>query len=296
MGSGGLWARMPARALVLVALIAWPTAPGAQSQPSRDARVQVAWTKDWTATDIVVEKGETLSISIEVVETRQNPANGESPELVQAQLAADGLLYRIVGRIGDGPAFPVGRKFSQVATSGGPLSLRWDAPPEVGWTVKSFSIAVRVEPPSPPPPPDPDPDLENDQDAEGNLVADGNEASDRPIESGNEVAVKRTPGRAAETPVAATRREEPARPWYSQSLVFGGAALLLLLAAAASLPRWRRRRTLNRTRALLSLSPSLDLAEGACRGGSLPAEGPAASLRARLEPGAARMEEGGEHG
>jgi hypothetical protein len=75
-----------------------------------------------------------------------------------------------------------------------------------------------------------------------------------------------------------------------------GAALLVLAAAAVSMQRWRRRRTLKRTRSLLALSPSLDLGEGACRGGSLPADGPAASLRARLEEGAMLCSEGGGDG
>lgn len=47
---------------------------------------------------------------------------------------------------------------------------------------------------------------------------------------------------------------------------------------------------------MVGLSPSLDLAQGHCDVDDLPAEGPAASLRARLEEGAAYMEEGDEHG
>jgi hypothetical protein len=75
-----------------------------------------------------------------------------------------------------------------------------------------------------------------------------------------------------------------------------GLAVLLLSAAAIALQRRSRARAVERTRALLGLSPSLDLAEGKCGGDDLPAEGPAATLRARLEPGVAHFEEGSGDG
>jgi len=85
---------------------------------------------------------------------------------------------------------------------------------------------------------------------------------------------------------------------FDVALIGGGIAALLLALAAAGIgvQRWRHRKLVERTRSLLALSPSLDLGEGACRGGSLPADGPAASLRARLEEGAIRSFGGGEDG
>ncbi|MEA3064586.1 MAG: hypothetical protein QOJ27_1032, partial [Sphingomonadales bacterium] len=52
----------------------------------------------------------------------------------------------------------------------------------------------------------------------------------------------------------------------------------------------------DRTRARLGVAPSLDLGEGACRGGGRPAEGPAVSLTARLEEGAVDRAGGRKHG
>jgi hypothetical protein len=122
-----------------------------------------------------------------------------------------------------------------------------------------------------------------------NLVADGNQTSTKPSSVGS------TPVGRVGAPE--TIEGKPAANfWYARPLPMAGAALLVLAAAALSVQRLRRRQTLKRTRALLSLSPSLDLGEGACRGGSLPADGPAASLRARLEEGAIRSVEGGEDG
>ena len=96
-------------------------------------------------------------------------------------------------------------------------------------------------------------------------------------------------------PVAEDR---PAGLSFRVAAIGGGLAalLLLLLAAAIAVQRVRRRKLVNRTRSLLALSPSIDLSEGSCRGGSLPADGPAASLRARMEDGAIRCGEGGEDG
>ncbi|HYJ83210.1 MAG TPA: hypothetical protein VEW26_10260, partial [Allosphingosinicella sp.] len=125
------------------------------------------------------------------------------------------------------------------------------------------------------------------------VVADGNViVEDRPPPP---VVVSPAPRRDNAASRLAPAAEQP---WATAALLSGLALILLLaaLALALTLRRMGRARTVKRTRAMLGVSPSLDLAEGRCEGDDLSAEGPAASLRTRLDPGAAHMEEGDEHG
>jgi hypothetical protein len=70
----------------------------------------------------------------------------------------------------------------------------------------------------------------------------------------------------------------------------------VLAGAGLVLKRWRQRRLVEKTRALLRLSPSLDLVQGECRSDDRPEEGPAAVFTARLDTGALRWTGGGEDG
>jgi hypothetical protein len=69
-----------------------------------------------------------------------------------------------------------------------------------------------------------------------------------------------------------------------------------LASAGLALKRWRHRRLVEKTRALLRLSPSLDLAQGASGSDDRPEERPAAVFTARLDTGALRWTGGGEDG
>lgn len=320
MGSGGPtgswgWRRCgrgAARMLALAVLLCWPGTIASQPAAPREASVQLSWSPDFTPTDIVVEEKETLSIAIEPI----GEPRFASQDLVRERLTEIGALDKFVARIGDGPAFPVGREFNQVVAGGGRLSLRWDVPRDFAHFKATFVAVIRVDPA-------PRPDIDdagtgNETAADRELAPKGsfpcligtwdascdiaNEAAPSDLQegSGNSVAGTRLSGRDPVGNGISTPGTVPgslglvsfALPW----LAAGAASLLLAAAGALSVRRWDRRRTARRTHSLLGLSPSLDLSEGACRGGSLPAEGPAVSLRTRLEEGRMRLAEGGEDG
>jgi hypothetical protein len=212
------------------------------------------------------------------------------------------------------------------AARGFDVSIRVDPAPPVGERQDSPDAVAPVVPPRPPRPPQPanprdpvaeepmanavgppDPIPDERPAAENGSVAEP--AADPDDLSAPEQNLAPTAGpdpsaalprEAVEIEVRETVAEDGPATWSpARVATIGGglAALLLVLAAAAiAVQRARRRKLVNRTRSLLALSPSLDLGDGACRGGSLPADGPAASLRSRLEEGAMRCGEGGEDG
>jgi hypothetical protein len=235
------------------------------------------------------------------------------------RLAEAAALRAFVGRLGEGRAFPVGPKFSKVMSEGGLLSLRWSVPRELAGAGQ-FSATVRIEPP---PRPDGNSDGNNAA-TNGNAganeanSADSNTEVTRPAEPVLDNGTAETPANARNEASIATpppvqpppagvdeanSNDYPIAPEPSPSadrlaiLAPLAVGLLLVLAGAGlGLKQRRARLRLQRTRALLHVSPSLDLAEGACRGDDLPAEGPAARFEARLDDGALRWTGGGEDG
>jgi hypothetical protein len=90
------------------------------------------------------------------------------------------------------------------------------------------------------------------------------------------------PGRleAAPTPILAP---QPATPMGISLLI-----ALVLAAVAAATAYARRARQISRTRAALSLHPSLDLMAGSCSSSGLALAGPSLAIRARLDDGGTR--------
>jgi hypothetical protein len=332
--------------MLLLVLLAFQLPLQAQPAP-REANVRLGWSPGWTETGITLAPGETLTIRVRTIkaapndrqqETAINPATGAGGYARQdrepeRKSLADTLLKAaarqvIVGRIGEGSPFVVGRRYRQVARAGGGLSLRWNVPREMAAAESGFDVSITVDPApvvekksDPPIPPDPidedpprntispiepvpvdDPPVENKSVVEppadeGNVSQpEGNSVSRADPEDSPPPA--REPREVGDPKAVAAKDRESGLSAAQLALVGGGAAalLLLLIASGVAVQRWRRRKLVNRTRSLLALSPSLDLGEGACRGGSLPADGPAASLRARLEEGAIRSVEGGDDG
>jgi hypothetical protein len=343
----------------------------AQSTP-REANVGLAWRPGWTETGIIVAPGDTLSIRVRSIrgsaserepETAINPATGRTANLPQREQGArnnlaDALLKRavrqvIVGRVGEGAPFVVGRQYRQVMRQSGPLSLRWNVPREMAAAGRGFDVAIRVEPappvpekkadepkptnptnptkpanptqpakpaypiPNPTRPIAPEPTrnttsptdpIPEDPPVENKSVVDPDAGQGNESQPEQDFVAPADPQVPAPPAKEATEAEgletvtadapQTGLSAAQKTLIGGGVAALLLALAAAGVgvQRWRRRKLVKRTRSLLALSPKLDLGEGACRGGSLPADGPAASLRARLEEGAIRCVEGGEDG
>lgn len=290
------------RAGVAAALLGWSAIVAGQAREPREVKLEILASAEWTPAGIDVQPDDSLDIEAEPAGTAGGaaiPPDGipVSPTHIPTgrpeDLPAPDLPFSaLIGRIGSGPIFLVGAHYQVKATSAGPLHLRWNRRLVRSHGVGPyFLVTVRHEPA-------PVEDIDDDDDGTGNDVAtnlvetDGNVVEDRPVETvvasprprRDEPAVQRPPARGEESSGTA---------WLVPGLVL---LLLAAVAAGLTLRRVSRARTVERTRALLGVSPSLDLSEGSCRGDDLPAEGPAASLRARLEPGAAHMEEGSEHG
>lgn len=331
-----------AGALLVLVQLAFQVPLQAQPTP-READVRLGWRTGWTDTGISVSPGDTVSIRVRTIRGSANdqpkePATSRTANLPHREQRerdslADTLLRAaarqvIVGRVGEGAPFVVGRRYREKMKVGGALSLRWNVPREMAGAGPGFDVAVRVEPaplldkkPDPADPPDPieeeptrntisptDPAPDDGPPVENESVIEppadeGNVSQpEQNIVSPADPEVLAPPAKEA---TEAEGREPDTADGAEAGLsaaelapIGGGVAALLLVLAAAGLGvhRWRHRRLVERTRSLLALSPSLDLGEGACRGGSLPADGPAASLRARLEEGAIRSVEGGEDG
>ena len=82
-----------------------------------------------------------------------------------------------------------------------------------------------------------------------------------------------------------TPAREATRP--GESNIWQLLGLLAAAVVAAGAYHWRRTRQIARTRAALSLNPSLDLAAGPCSLNGLALAGPPLAIRARLDLGEA---------
>jgi len=93
-------------------------------------------------------------------------------------------------------------------------------------------------------------------------------------------------GEAPPLPPSPSETGGEALPWLALvGLLLTGAAAL------AATMKVRRRRLVERTRAMLALKPSLDTGPGPLRAPGLALAGPSTSIRSRLEPGALRWRE-----
>jgi len=93
-------------------------------------------------------------------------------------------------------------------------------------------------------------------------------------------------GEAPPLPPSPSETGGEALPWLALvGLLLTGAAAL------AATMKVRRRRLVERTRAMLALEPSLDTGPGPLRAPGLALAGPSTSIRSRLEPGALRWRE-----
>jgi len=309
-GPVGRWRRAFGVALAIALLGPAPPA-GSQPRKPREVRLEISSVADWAPTGIVVRADDALVI---IAETDGSLSPGGFADLPPEGAPAPYLpIGALIGRIGGSRPFLVGAGYKDRVAVAGEVSLRLNygrRPPQ-----GALRAVVQHQPAKPIEDPD---DNETgsgggDDDSAGKLV-DGNgaaaeedEGSNLPIDNGGATAGEHGSDLGRLDPGGEDRVPEPRpeqgiqeNPVQAALAWLGGGALILLaaVAAALSLRRVLRRRTVQRTRALLSLSPSLDLGEGRSGGGGgggdWPAEGPAASLRARLDEGAIRSIEGGE--
>ncbi|MEA3064659.1 MAG: hypothetical protein QOJ27_1105, partial [Sphingomonadales bacterium] len=156
--------RRTAGAMLVLAAFAWTGAIHSQSPQPREAKVQLSWQPGWTPSGIAVEAGDTLSIRVRTIKgaaepqprCQPNPATGyrtdcPQPERQQGTLPEAILNFAsrqvILGRLGEGTPFAVGRNFKKVMNAGGALSLRWEVPREAARAAaQGFNVVIRVEP------------------------------------------------------------------------------------------------------------------------------------------------------
>jgi hypothetical protein len=281
--------------------------PATAQQPSGQTHVEISSSAGWTGTGVRVEPDDTLAIRASS-RSEQLPPSGYSGRTLPNSPAPELPPAALIGRIGDGPPFLVGSGFKERMETGGPLELRWNmapTPPTIGAAVFTVDIS-RI--PAPPPQDVDEGNVQatvgNETAAEGNLqVGQGNTVVGNSVDPLGDLGNDNWPVRP-EPEGAETNGEADFGPYADEepSLLtpalwsVGGVGLLLVAAGAGlSLQQNRQSRRIERTRGLLSVSPSLDPGEGDCRGGDLPADGPAARFAARLEMGAIRWK-GGEDG
>jgi hypothetical protein len=287
LGPVGAWrgARGAARAALAIVLLCWAALAFAQDDGSHAVGLEIVAGEDWTATGIEVRPGDTIAVVAADAAGPRGPmgpggTDSRSEDVIDPQFPHAALI----GRIGDGPIFLVGAKYEGKMDSTGPLRLRWNllqgayanaAPWVFPVEIVHPPAAVRV------------PDKKTDDSTKVS-------AAKAPVKA-------RAPHRRPKGGGKARREAPPDSPpgflaglgsWLWWAVI----ALAAAAAAAVAVQRGSRARAVRRTRAMVGLSPSLDLAEGLCRGDDLPAEGPAASLRARLEPGASYFGEGSDYG
>jgi hypothetical protein len=303
--AGQWWSRVRARSAVraglAIAALGWAAIVSAQTAAPREVKLEIAASLDWASTGIAVGPGDTIVIEAGPAQVAGgavvSPDGVSGPGAIVENVSVEGrpapdLPYAaLIGRIGGGPAFFVGSHYRVEARDTGPLELRWNFP-EASWLGEApfFPIVLRHGPV---------------------IVITGDDLGNRSATDGIATGASVIPeNRPVETVAAPPRRRvakaEPTpvveAPKMMAWLLPGLALLLLLLllipaGTGVAVQRAGRARTVARTRALLALSPALDLAEGeAGAADDLPADGPAASLRARLDPGTARMTEGGVDG
>lgn len=293
-------------------LLLWAGYAFSQAPAPREVKLEIASTADWTPTGIELGPEDALTIDAEPAQTPGGGAmsadgfHGFDSERnttgnFDGLPAPDLPLAALIGRVGSGPIFQVGTHYQAKASKPGPLNLRWNLDPRWRPTPEMvgreifFLVTIRHEPavrdPDPDDHPDPDPGPGN-QSPTITTATDGNLVEEHPPKTDVALAPPKKANPKIPSPPPKGKRP-PGTAW-----LLPGLALLLVAAAAAGVivQRVSRARTVKRTRALLGVSPSLELAEDSGAGDDLPAEGPAASLRARIDPGLAHMEEGSEDG
>ena len=293
----GRWrrARSAVRTALAIAWLGWAVLASALEAGPREVELEIISGEDWAATGIDVRPGDTLAVEAGEAFLHQDPISpGGLPDVASENVVEPRLPYAaLIGRIGDGPAFLVGARYEGKAADAGAFRLRWNLlrTPAANLTHHSppgvYMVKVRH---TPAPVPDPD---EDDGNSKATDTGENLSVAKSPVEMRAPPRRSNAPGRPRTDPPQAPAPSlfSGVGPW-----LLGLAVLLLIAAAGLALQRRARARTLERTRALVGLSPSLDLAAGSCLGDDLPAEGPSASLRARLDPGAACLREGSEHG
>lgn len=295
-------ARSAVRAALAIALLCWAAPASAQAPGPREVELDIVAGEDWAATGIDVRPGDSLSMEAGEATLSGDPM---SPDGL-ADISSDNVIEpklpyaALIGRIGGGPVFLVGARYEDKMTAAGPLQLRWNlrllhSDPTHASLPAVYVVYVRHTPVRPP---DPKEDKGNPTATDPDSSEENVPVAKAPVEA---VVQPRAPPRRSRAPGMA-QRDGPSGPAPSLFSAAGswllGLAILLLAAGAGGLAlrRGARARRVERTRATLGVSPSLDLAEGRCGDDDLPAEGPAASLRARLDEGIAHEREGSGHG
>ncbi|HEX8261785.1 MAG TPA: hypothetical protein VF547_02810 [Allosphingosinicella sp.] len=288
--------------MTAIAALGWAALAPAQDAVPREVDLEIIAGEDWAATGIEVRPGDRISIEAGEAPSPHGPKSPDGePDPVAENVLEPRLPYAaLIGRIGEGESFFVGARYKGRMSAAGPLRLRWNLIRRpIARFAEVFPTKVRHRPGR-----KVDKDRTDSADKKGGDKAPVDKApvdEARVDEAPVEPVVEAPPPVAATPP--ATAKPVPARavqprpaaassrwPWWLALGVAGAGA------AGLALQRTGRARRVRRTRALLGLTPSLDLADGRCRGDDLALEGPSASLRARLEPGIAHMEEEGGHG
>jgi hypothetical protein len=287
-------ARSSVRAALAIALLGWAALASAQDSAPRSVTLDIIAGEDWAASGIEVRPDDTVAIEAGDAPARPVPISPDgSPDSTGGNVVEPKLPHAaLIGRIGEGPIFLVGARFERKMDASGPLRLRWNLLEPLYANLAPHVFAVDILH-TPAPIPDPDEDEGNSTAIATNSSVGNVSVAKAPVETEAPPRRSRGPGKA--------QREAPLGPAPSLFSAMGFwllwlFILLVVAGAAVAVQRGSRARTVKRTRSMLGLSPSLDLAEGRCGGDDLPAEGPAASLRARLDLGVARMKEGNEHG
>jgi hypothetical protein len=333
-GPGTLGFTGPAvgRGLALLSLAAAPPQAAIsqtqQAQPHRQTWARsatVAAEAGWTAAGLAIEKGDRLVAGVRpaaagalasrsAVTISPEGTDQKLPNLPAPTIAAGALI----GRIGGGAPFKVGRFYRGFAANSGPLELRlnlddrtvaavrgrnWafqvvvansrDAPP-------SFQAPPPEQPPVQPSPPasaDPGPAVSSagsPREAAGQSVFDSIPEADlsdpssggRPIVPQPPKPLPKPPGPIDPEPAQASMWE---RTWLWLLLAAGLAAWGV--AAGMAWTNGREGRLLRRTVRVLGVSASLGREDSAAEAEDFVVRGPAVSVRARLERG-----EGSGHG
>ena len=328
------------RGLALLSLAAAPPQVGVsqaqQAQPHRQTwirSVTVAAEAGWTAAGLAVEKGDRLVAGVRpaaagalasrsAVTISPDGTDQKLPNLPAPTIAAGALI----GRIGGGAPFKVGRFYRGFAANSGPLELRLNLDDRTAAAVRGRNWAFQVvvansrdapppspaspaEPPqppvqpSPPAPADPRPAISSSgspREAPGQSVFDSIPEADLsdPASGGRPIVpeppprprpLPRPPGPVLPTPPPAQASTwERIWPWL---LLAAGLAAWGVAAGMAWI-NGREGRLLRQTVRVLGVSASLAREDSAAtEAEGFAVRGPTVSVRARLE-----REEASEHG
>ena len=288
-------------------------APGVAAPPPQagaapqvlNASVRVAPESGWVAAGLSLLPGDTLTV---------RASGGSAPQSqrfsrAQVTVTPDGVgkgspayplpaapAGALIGRIGDGPPFKIGTGITLPVSQAGPLQLRWNIDDRTAAALKerrwAFTVdASVVRPPPPPPPPPPK------GQAPGSNPQGG--PSDAPKPDASPSASPTEPVPTPPTPPPAPPRVKPTLPPVPPPLppepettplpwpwlLIGLGLAAWLAAAGIAWGRSRAARLARRTARLLGVSARLDREDEAAEVFDAHVEGPAVSIRARLERG-----------